>query len=356
MGATETATATTPTLLVSPSSVPTNNHQNQNQNRDQNQKKKKIDVQGDENNCGDDDDDDDDDDPEKRTIRNFLEKECEAQSRRRVSEANSSSLLPRFHIHGWRWHTHSLIRDAGRLHHLAITSAAVTVAGSGSAAPAEPNTTTATAAATILPPHVLVQHATEYVINFNMKGLHKIEGPLFFPWMRDKLTAASTFAFASSVTSPSLLVSAFGSILDQLETEQRMVAKLGRTILVNSDLVGSTTIDAARRAQALRNIVRDSSQLQQHAQSMRDIEETYLVPALALVVPEKEQKAFNTKVLRQLGLFDSRLHLVGMYETIHATTQKDEEYALFQQAIPALSRKMIPRWKRKLYDPKTYML
>ena len=266
--------------------------------------------------------------------------------------ANSSSLLPRFHIHGWRWHTHSLIRDAGRLHHLA----AVTVAGSGSAAPAEPNTTTAAAAATIPPPHVRVQHATEYVINFNMKGLHKIEGPLFFPWMRDKLTASSTFAFASSVTAPSLLVSAFGSILDQLETEQRMVAKLGRTIRVNSDVVGSTTIDAARRAQALRNIVRDSSQLQQHAQRMRDLEETYLVPALALVVPEQEQKAFNTKVLRQLGLFESRVHLVGMYETIHATTQKDDEYALFQQAIPALSRKMIPRWKRKLYDPKTYML
>jgi hypothetical protein len=88
---------------------------------------------------------------------------------------------------------------------------------------------------------------------------------------------------------------------------------------------------------------------------MMYVEDTFLVPAVGAIVPVREQKSFNNKVLRRLGLLDSRLHLVGMYEAVWEDDNSKEK-ELFQQAIPGVSRSMIPRWKRKLYQPKTYMM
>mmetsp|Transcript_31828 Transcript_31828/g.32298 ORF Transcript_31828/g.32298 Transcript_31828/m.32298 type:complete len:107 (+) Transcript_31828:111-431(+) len=105
----------------------------------------------------------------------------------------------------------------------------------------------------------------------------------------------------------------------------------------------------------MEEIVERSAQLQTVAQQMMHTEDQLLVPAIALLVPEREQKSFNQKVLLKLGLLDSRLHLVGMHETL-LDHNNDKEIQLFRKAIPALSRKMIPRWKRKLYEPKTHML
>lgn len=85
---------------------------------------------------------------------------------------------------------------------------------------------------------------------------------------------------------------------------------------------------------------------------MMDIENSLLVPSIAQIVPQSEQKSFNNKVLLNLGVFESRLHLVGMYEAVQESNNK-LEMDLFQQAIPSIPQMMIPRWKRKLYDPKT---
>jgi len=84
------------------------------------------------------------------------------------------------------------------------------------------------------------------------------------------------------------------------------------------------------------------------------MEDTFLVPAVAILVPDAEQKSFNNKVIRNLGILDSRLHLVGMYEAVQE--QDAAEQQLFQQEIPALPRKMIPRWKRTLYDKQAGVL
>ena len=88
---------------------------------------------------------------------------------------------------------------------------------------------------------------------------------------------------------------------------------------------------------------------------MMDVENNLLVPAIAKVVPESEQHSFNSKVLRNLGLFDSRLHLVAMYEAIEESGNADEK-ALFEKAIPSIPQMMIPRWRRKLYEPKAGVL
>lgn len=104
--------------------------------------------------------------------------------------------LAKFHVHGWRWHTMSLVREAGRLHKLASRSSA------------EDECTP-------------LRQATDYVVGFNMKGLHKIEADLFFPWMRQKLTSIQQNDLAD----------AFGIVMDGLESDRQKVALLGESIV-----------------------------------------------------------------------------------------------------------------------------
>ena len=82
-----------------------------------------------------------------------------------------------------------------------------------------------------------LKQATEYVVGFNLKGLHKIEADLFFPWMRNKLTTSSMIQAAATTTTTKTkttttdLVNAFGSIMDHLERDRQKVAKLGESIV-----------------------------------------------------------------------------------------------------------------------------
>lgn len=90
------------------------------------------------------------------------------------------------------------------------------------------------------------------------------------------------------------------------------------------------------------------------ANSMLTVEDKLLVPTIAKLVPASEQKAFNDKVIRNLGILDSRLHLVGMRE---AVWEKDEsERQLFMASIPKIPQMLIPRWKRLLYEPRVSVL
>jgi hypothetical protein len=99
---------------------------------------------------------------------------------------------------------------------------------------------------------------------------------------------------------------------------------------------------------------------------MLQIEEQFLIPVVAHYIPASEQMAFNQKVIRKLGIWDSRLHLVGMQQAImnldrnnhrhnynhRNKSQTQQELQLFEATIPYLPRSLIPRWKRTLYDPK----
>ena len=66
-----------------------------------------------------------------------------------------------FYIQGWRWHTLSLIRESNRL-----SQAAAAMRHRRSSSTSED-----------------LLKAAEYVVNFNMRGLHRIESELFFPWI-----------------------------------------------------------------------------------------------------------------------------------------------------------------------------
>ncbi|KAL3907327.1 MAG: hypothetical protein SGILL_008923 [Bacillariaceae sp.] len=237
------------------------------------------------------------------------------------SLGESRTSLENFQIHGWRWHTRSLIREVGRLHKLALKTNPSSVQK--------------------------LQDATEYVIDFNLRGLHNIETDLFFPWIRQQLTSRPKEQSVSK---------AFASVMDELEQDRVQVAQLGRTISQNARMAGDTSNSRDTRSGAIEAVADQSAKLQTIAQHMMQVEDDYLVPAVAALVPEKEQKTFNNKVLRGLGLLDSRLHLVSMYEAVEQDPNSKAEKELFKKNIPSVPQMMIPRWKRKLYAPRTSML
>jgi hypothetical protein len=191
-----------------------------------------------------------------------------------------------------------------------------------------------------------LQKATDYVIGFNLKGLHKIEADLFFPWMRQQLTSIST---------KKDLKEAFGTVMDELEKDRQRIAQFGKTISQNAAIANDASNAPALRTDAIEAVAYQSAMLEECARSMMELEDTLLVPAVAALVPEREQKSFNNRVLAGLGLWDSRLHLVSMYEAVLVDENSLKEQALFRKAIPSVPQMMIPRWKRKLYTPKTYM-
>jgi hypothetical protein len=121
----------------------------------------------------------------------------------------------------------------------------------------------------------------------------------------------------------------------------------------------------------LDRVASTSNAISQYTQNMLEVEETLLVPVVARLVSASEQKAFNNKVIWNLGVLDSRLHLVGMHQAVYssspssvssdtntALSSKNEnqkkmkkEQQLFEQVIPSIPQRMIPRWKRLMYDP-----
>jgi hypothetical protein len=124
---------------------------------------------------------------------------------------------------------------------------------------------------------------------------------------------------------------------------------------MQSATIANKDPNRSRRFEAIQDVIEKSASLQSCAKTMMDVEDTLLVPAIAKVVPEAEQHSFNNRVLRSLGILDSRLHLVAMYEAIEESGNPEEK-ALFERAIPSFPQMMIPRWKRKLYGPKAGVL
>lgn len=224
----------------------------------------------------------------------------------------------KFHVQGWRWHTMSLARESERLQKLAESCSGDSKGQ-----------------------YDALAKAVNYVVGFNMKGLHKIERDLFFPWVKNKVNGANNPELASAV----------GAVMDQLELRRQEIEDIGHAMLADFSSPTSAT-DVVTIAGS---VASNSARISGSVRWMLDLSDALLVPTIARVVPESEQKAFNNRVIRNLGLWDSRLHLVSMHEAVWEL--KDEkERELFQETIPSIPRAMIPRWKRLLYEPQAGML
>lgn len=126
-----------------------------------------------------------------------------------------------FYIHGWRWHTMSLAREATRLQKLALRL---------QAQPQESDEDMSS-----------LKKAASYVVDFNMKGLHKIERDLFFPWVRKRV--AKDQASAASAD----MAKAFDVLMDRLDDDRSKIERLGAS-LVSATITASffRMLDALR--------------------------------------------------------------------------------------------------------------
>jgi len=239
----------------------------------------------------------------------------------------------KFYVHGWRWHTMSLLRDAGRLEKLAYRMSLQSHNNDDDDCD-----------------NSSLERASRHVVDFNMKGLHRIETDLAFPWLEKKLSADN-----NCLEIDENIANAFSTLLNRLSEDRQKIAQLGIAVKDQSKIVSTVGVSDSKRYDAIGRVAQLSAALTSKTRSVLELEDKFLVPAVAALVPASEQKSFNSKVIRKLGVLDSRLHLVGMYDAVQE--HKNElERELFQESIPYIPRKMIPRWRKNLYDPQAGVL
>lgn len=280
--------------------------------------------------------------------------------------SSSQSFIDNFHFHGWRWHTLSIVRDSSRLSVFARKCQSLLQKNDDNNM------------GKLQQQRLELQKAVDHVIDFNLKGLQRIEGNVFFPWLKEKLTNndmlsqynqregssdsgsdSDSDSDSASDNSTANLSAAFKVVIDNIEADKEKVVTIAENIKQQANKINTDTNNINM------DIIKEATeQISQQSQSltllMNDIFEkelTLLAPAVAKLVPAKEQIKVNNQILRNLGILESRAILVGMSEAL-----KDEKYGteeereLFEREIPFLPRKMITRWKRTLYDQQAGML
>lgn len=131
-----------------------------------------------------------------------------------TTKPQSSVHRPKFLVHGWRWHTLSLIRDLKRLR---LFSEEIS--------------------ANILNKRISeedirqLESASEFVINFNMKALHRIEEKTFFPWLQKKFLAPSMKLSVPDAPNDKEFQQAFEVILAHLDQERNKMHKMGISLV-----------------------------------------------------------------------------------------------------------------------------
>jgi len=71
---------------------------------------------------------------------------------------------------------------------------------------------------------VAAKKAADYVVGFNMRGLHKIERELFFPWVREKV-------WSSHGDDDVIPAAAFDVLMDRLDSDRKYIENLGRSLV-----------------------------------------------------------------------------------------------------------------------------
>jgi len=239
-----------------------------------------------------------------------------------------------FHVHGWRWHSLSFVRDAKRLERLALQLLKL-----GDDTREEDC--------------AMLDKAAEHVIDFNLAGLTNVENGVWFPWLRERLCGDKSTEIVHVAEEHRKQL---GRIIDAVVEERDHINRLAHAVRDQAKMSSASNVDPSKIKEAITNVAEMSASLATRFQSVFETSaERILVPAVALIVPERDQRAVSNKVIRKLGVLDSRRHLVGMYDAV-LDEGSTKERELFESEMPSLARAMIPRWRRKLYDPTAGML
>lgn len=116
-----------------------------------------------------------------------------------------------FHIQGWRWHFMSLIRDSNRLERLA-KFLLYDVEG--------PDDSGLNA----------LEKAADYVVNFNMAGLHRVESKMFVQWLRDNLCDPNKIGEFGEHDGKSVS-DAFRDVIDKVNEHRVESSQIGKELV-----------------------------------------------------------------------------------------------------------------------------
>ncbi|KAL9179193.1 hypothetical protein ACHAXT_008483 [Thalassiosira profunda] len=233
-----------------------------------------------------------------------------------------------FHIQGWRWHSMSLARDSRRLERLARRLSDTNDDDGYSA----------------------LERAADYVVDFNMAGLFRIESKMFVKFLREHLCDVNSIG-PYSKGAAAVEAAAFGKVVGKIDEHRVQSERIGKVLHEKAKAASDPSKSPHQRKQLLGEVAQSSRQLSDRLASMRQLQETLIVPAIARVVSSKVQTKFNNKVLLKLGILESRVHLVGMHDAVWESGIEVEK-EMFQREIPYVARMMIERWRKSLYLPK----
>ena len=146
------------------------------------------------------------------------EKDPEAVLRRFIQQHKPDCRV-NFKIQGWRWHTMSLIREASRF---ASALSWWSLVSPSSEKQQQHHKQTIVTKTTTIPTKEDFQAVADYVVQFNMRGLHRIQDDLFFPWVRKEI---QTRCLEPAVAA------AFSAVMTQLERQQLEMEQLGKQLV-----------------------------------------------------------------------------------------------------------------------------
>ena len=137
-----------------------------------------------------------------------------------------------FHIQGWRWHFMSLIRDARRLERLSIHLATIL-------RDEETNDNDDDDDDDLDALH----RAANYVINFNMAGLYRIQSGMFLSFLRDHLCDIQSLGpmigeeeeeeegRGNDLTTAEIIIEAFTKVVDTIDDNRVQSETIGRELV-----------------------------------------------------------------------------------------------------------------------------
>lgn len=240
----------------------------------------------------------------------------------------------KFVINGWRWHTMSAIRDLDRF------SRVIEHLLSG-----DSNINAAEAAR--------LSGCHEFVFNFNIAGLHRVESELIAPFLRSNLPASVWPSQLDDLLHRHTQVMEYSkqicSLCDSLAASQRNEYRRRSS---EQDEVSAQTDASLSSRQLLLSMGELVYKASTRIEEIKSMQETFFVPLIASHLELDTQEALNRRVVPTLGLLDAQVHLASMRAGIDGDPLEIE---LFRTQLPAAVHRLMPLWTR-MYASRTRCL
>lgn len=253
----------------------------------------------------------------------------------------------KFVINGWRWHTISAIRDLDRFSRVIeqlLSRESITCADLTS--PTGALILNAAEAARLSGCH-------DFVFNFNIAGLQRVESELIAPFLRSNLPASVWPPQLDDLLYRHTQVIEYSkqicSLCDSLVSSQRNEFRRGSNEQDESGAKSHASLSSRQLLLSMGELVQRAST---RIEEIKSMQESFFVPFIASHLEPDAQEALNRRVVSTLGLFDAQVHLASMRAGIDGDPLEIE---LFRTHLPAAVHRLMPFWTH-MYASRTRCL